>query len=156
MKRYPLAMMGGVRRRAGRGFTLVEVLLGLALLGLLAGGIFAEQRGALTVSAEVAERETKVMRVHAFCELLRRTFEQAPGNARVNLMVYGGAGIPPGLPGGVPGGGPPGAAGGGPGGGRGPGGGGPGGGRGNGGGGRGNGGGGPPGGGFGGRGGGGR
>ncbi len=92
MKRYPLTMMGGVRRRAGRGFTLVEVLLGLALLGLLAGGIFAVQRGALTVSAEVAERETKVMRVHAFCELLRRTFEQAPGNARVNLMVYGGAG----------------------------------------------------------------
>ena len=51
MKRYPLTMMGGVRRRAGRGFTLVEVLLGLALLGLLAGGIFAVQRGALAGEA---------------------------------------------------------------------------------------------------------
>ena len=79
-------------KRRPSGFTLVEVLLGLALIGLLAGGIFAVQRGALTVSTEVAERETKVMRVHAFCELLRRTFEQAPGNSRVNLQVYGGAG----------------------------------------------------------------
>ena len=78
--------------RRPSGFTLVEVLLGLALIGLLAGGIFAVQRGALTVSTEVAERETKVMRVHAFCELLRRTFEQAPGNSRVNLQIYGGAG----------------------------------------------------------------
>lgn len=79
-------------QRVLRGFTLVEVMLGMALVGLLTGAIFAVQRGALTVSTELAEREAKTMRVHAFCELLRRTFEQAPGNSRVNLQAYGGGG----------------------------------------------------------------
>jgi prepilin-type N-terminal cleavage/methylation domain-containing protein len=85
MKRNPA-------QRVLRGFTLVEVMLGMALVGLLTGAIFAVQRGALTVSTEIAEREAKTMRVHAFCELLRRTFEQAPGNSRVNLQAYGGGG----------------------------------------------------------------
>jgi prepilin-type N-terminal cleavage/methylation domain-containing protein len=85
-------MKGNRGRRRQRGFTLVEVVLGMALVGLLTGAIFAVQRGALTVSTELAEREAKTMRVHAFCELLRRTFEQAPGNSRVNLQAYGGGG----------------------------------------------------------------
>ncbi len=85
MKRNPA-------QRVLRGFTLVEVMLGMALVGLLTGAIFAVQRGALQVSTELAEREAKTMRVHAFCELLRRTFEQAPGNSRVNLQAYGGGG----------------------------------------------------------------
>jgi prepilin-type N-terminal cleavage/methylation domain-containing protein len=85
-------MKGNQGRRRQRGFTLVEVVLGMALVGLLTGAIFAVQRGALTVSTELAEREAKTMRVHAFCELLRRTFEQAPGNSRVNLQAYGGGG----------------------------------------------------------------
>ncbi len=77
---------------ARRAFTLIEILIGLALLGMLAGGIFAVQRGALEVSRRVVESETKTLQVHAFCELLRRNFEQMPGNARVNLQFYGGAG----------------------------------------------------------------
>jgi len=77
---------------ARRAFTLIEILIGLALLGMLAGGIFAVQRGALEVSRSVVESETKTLQVHAFCELLRRNFEQMPGNARVNLQYYGGAG----------------------------------------------------------------
>jgi prepilin-type N-terminal cleavage/methylation domain-containing protein len=80
------------RSRRVHGFTLIEILLGLALIGMLAGGIFAVQRGALSVSAEVVERETKTLKVHSFCELLRRNFEQMPGNARVNLQFWGGAG----------------------------------------------------------------
>lgn len=85
-------MKRNLAQRGLRGFTLVEVMLGMALVGLLTGAIFAVQRGALQVSTELAEREAKTMRVHAFCELLRRTFEQAPGNSRVNLQAYGGGG----------------------------------------------------------------
>jgi prepilin-type N-terminal cleavage/methylation domain-containing protein len=77
---------------ARRAFTLMEILIGLALLGMLAGGIFSVQRGALEVSRSVIESETRTLQVHAFCELLRRNFEQMPGNARVNLQYYGGAG----------------------------------------------------------------
>ena len=73
------------------GFTLIEVLLGLALFGILVGGIFAVQRGAMEVSQGVVERQGKTMRMHSFCELLRRNFESLPGNARVHLLPTGGA-----------------------------------------------------------------
>ncbi len=73
------------------GFTLIEVLLGLALFGILTGGIFSVQRGAMEVSKEVTERQGKTMRMHSFCELLRRNFEALPGNAKVVLLPVGGA-----------------------------------------------------------------
>jgi prepilin-type N-terminal cleavage/methylation domain-containing protein len=78
--------------RSGQGFTLIEVVVGLALMGMLAGGIFAVQRGAFSVATEVVQRETQTLKVHAFCELIRRNFEQVPGNAKVNLQFWGGAG----------------------------------------------------------------
>jgi prepilin-type N-terminal cleavage/methylation domain-containing protein len=74
-----------------RAFTLIEVLLGLALFGILVGGIFSVQRGAMEVSKEVTVRQGKTMRMHSFCELLRRNFESLPGNARVFLLPNGGA-----------------------------------------------------------------
>jgi len=79
------------RLRSSKGFSLIEVLLGLALFGILTGGIFAVQRGAMEVSKEVTERQAKTMRTHSFCELLRRNFESLPGNAKVVLLPTGGA-----------------------------------------------------------------
>ena len=76
--------------KASRAFTLIEVLLGLALFGILVGGIFSVQRGAMEVSKEVTERQGKTMRMHSFCELLRRNFEALPGNAKVFLLPTGG------------------------------------------------------------------
>lgn len=73
-----------------RGFTIIEVVLGLALLSILIGGVFSVLRGTMDVSADVVTEETKTLRVHSFCELLRRNFEQMPGNARVNLQNYTG------------------------------------------------------------------
>lgn len=83
---------GRALRRSRSAFTLVEVLIGMALIAMLAGGIFAVQRGALEVSRAVVDGETRTLKVHSFCELLRRNFEQLPGNARVNLQFYGGGG----------------------------------------------------------------
>ena len=77
------------RRKA---FSLIEVLLGLALFGILVGGIFSVQRGAMEVSQEVTQRQGKTMRMHSFCELLRRNFEALPGNAKVVLLPSGGSG----------------------------------------------------------------
>jgi prepilin-type N-terminal cleavage/methylation domain-containing protein len=77
--------------RNRKAFTLIEVLLGLALFGILVGGIFSVQRGAMEVSKEVTERQGKTMRMHSFCELLRRNFEALPGNAKVFLLPNGGA-----------------------------------------------------------------
>ena len=82
--------MRGPSSSLSRGFTLIEVLLGLALFGILTGGIFSVQRGAMEVSKEVTERQGKTMRMHSFCELLRRNFEALPGNAKVVLLPVGG------------------------------------------------------------------
>ena len=73
-----------------RGFTLIEVLLGLALFGILTGGIFAVQHGAMQVSQQLTERQSKTMRMHSFCELLRRNFESLPGNSKLVLTPTGG------------------------------------------------------------------
>lgn len=73
-----------------RGFTLIEVLLALALMGMLTAGIFAVQRGAMQVSAEVTTSQEQTLKMHSFCELLRRNLEQLPGNARLVLTPMGG------------------------------------------------------------------
>ncbi len=73
-----------------RAFTIIEVVLAIALIGLLMTGIFSVQKGAMDVSREVLTREAKTLRVHAFCELLRKTYEQMPGNSKVSLQFIGG------------------------------------------------------------------
>lgn len=78
------------RRPRPHAFSLIEVLLGLALFGILTGGIFAVQRGAMDMSTGIMERQGKTMRMHSFCELLRRNFESLPGNAKVVLLPTGG------------------------------------------------------------------
>ncbi len=91
LRRGPRGRDQGFAAMARGGFTLIEVLLGLALFGILTGGIFSVQRGAMEVSKEVTERQGKTMRMHSFCELLRRNFEALPGNAKVVLLPVGGA-----------------------------------------------------------------
>lgn len=69
------------------GFTLIEIMLSIGLLALLIGGVFSVQRGAMAISADVVEQQEKSMRVSSFTELMRRNLEEAPGNARVHLLL---------------------------------------------------------------------
>ena len=69
------------------GFTLLEVMLAVALFALLIGGIFATQRGAMIIAGNITESQEKSMRMNSFVELMRRSFEQAPGNSRVHLIM---------------------------------------------------------------------
>ncbi|RYD35254.1 MAG: prepilin-type N-terminal cleavage/methylation domain-containing protein, partial [Verrucomicrobiaceae bacterium] len=46
-------------KRKATGFTLMEVLLGLALFSILIGGVFSVQRGTLETSRAITEREAK-------------------------------------------------------------------------------------------------
>ncbi|MEZ5303967.1 MAG: prepilin-type N-terminal cleavage/methylation domain-containing protein [Verrucomicrobiales bacterium] len=77
-------------RRLGRrgGFTLLEVILGLAILSLLIGGIYALARGSMELSADVAVQQAEETRVHALVELCRRTFEMMPGNAKFEMYPH--------------------------------------------------------------------
>ncbi len=73
--------------RAGRsrGFTLLEVILGLALIVLLIGGIYSIAAASLQMSNSVVENQAEEMHVHSFVNLLRRNIEGLPGNARIKM-----------------------------------------------------------------------
>ncbi len=71
-------------RRAG--FTLLEVVLAVTLMGLIIGAVYNVANSSLAVSEEVQHSQERVMQVHAFVELMRRTFEQMPGNAKFTLL----------------------------------------------------------------------
>lgn len=79
--------MKTLSRRSSAGFTLIEVMLSVGLLALLISGIFATQRGALSIARDVMDQQEKSMRINAFVELMRRSFEMAPGNSKVHVIV---------------------------------------------------------------------
>jgi len=73
----------------GPGFTLIEVVLALAITGMLLAGVFAVAQAATSMADEVASSQERAMVGHSFTGLLRRTFEQVPGNANVELKLNG-------------------------------------------------------------------
>ncbi len=68
-----------------RGFTLLEVILGLALIVLLIGGIYSIAAASLQMSNSVVENQANEMHLHSFVNLLRRNIEGLPGNARLRM-----------------------------------------------------------------------
>ncbi len=71
------------RRR--RGFTLLEVVIALGLMGLLVGMIFRVARSSMQLSQIVVEEQNATMERNAFFNLLKNQFEQMPGNAVLRL-----------------------------------------------------------------------
>lgn len=73
------------------GFTLIEVVLALAITGMLLAGVFAVAQSATSMADEVSSSQERAMVGQSFTGLLRRTFEQVPGNAKVELKLNGSA-----------------------------------------------------------------
>jgi prepilin-type N-terminal cleavage/methylation domain-containing protein len=74
-----------VRRR--RGLTLLEVVVGLAILALLAGAIYGIVMGAVESTATLAGLARDDRRVEAFLERTRTAFAHLPAGATVELKV---------------------------------------------------------------------
>lgn len=68
-----------------RGFTLLEVVIALGLMGMLVGMVFRVARTSVELSQIVVEKQNETMERNAFFNLLENQFEQMPGNAVIRL-----------------------------------------------------------------------
>lgn len=75
------------RRRRRRGFTLLEMVLALALFAILSGMIFGVATQTMSLISDVVEDQNQASTETAFFELLDRQFASLPGNARLELVT---------------------------------------------------------------------
>ena len=71
-----------------RGFTLLEVVIALGMVGMLIGMIFRMSSSAMKLSQTVGDEQNVTMERNAFFNLLKNHFEQIPGNAVMRLESY--------------------------------------------------------------------
>lgn len=69
------------------GFTLLEVMLALALMVILMGGIYAIADGSIQLATEVSQSQNREMLVHSFIQLAKRNIENLPGNGGMTLLA---------------------------------------------------------------------
>ena len=72
-------------RLCRRGFTLLEVVIALSLMGMLVGTVFRVAQSSMQLSQIVVEEQNVTMERNAFFNLLKNHFEQVPGNAVIRL-----------------------------------------------------------------------
>lgn len=77
-----------VANSKGRGFTLLEVVIALGLMGALVGMIFRVAQTSMMLSQTVVDEQNATMERNAFFHLLKNHFEQIPGNAVMRLESY--------------------------------------------------------------------
>lgn len=68
-----------------KGFTLLEIVIALGLMGMLVGMIFKVARTSVELSHIVVEGQNATMERNAFFNLLKNQFEKVPGNAVLRL-----------------------------------------------------------------------
>ena len=80
-------MCGASLHRRPRGFTLLEVALGVTILAILAGTMFTIVQSSLQAASdiEVVQRENRRMERYVF--LLKQLFRSLPSNANVGLKI---------------------------------------------------------------------
>lgn len=82
--------IGPHSNQRAQGFTLIEIVLGMAILGLIVSGIYAVAVGTVKLSNAVSESQNEEIRLNNFLRLLRRNFERMPGNAGITMLPQGG------------------------------------------------------------------
>ena len=80
-----------VAEARSRGFTLIEIVLGMAILGLIVSGIYAVAVGTVDLSNAVSESQNEEIRLNNFLRLMRRNFERMPGNAGITMLPLNGS-----------------------------------------------------------------
>ena len=76
---------GVMGRGRQRGFTLLEIVLGMAIIGMIVAGIYRVAVGTVQLSQAVADSQDEEIRLHNFLRLLRRNFERFPGLSLIHI-----------------------------------------------------------------------
>jgi len=69
------------------GFTLLELVLAIGLLGILVGMVFSTARTSLALGNTIVKSQNEEMLQQAFFELLNHRFTSLPGNTRFELKA---------------------------------------------------------------------
>lgn len=74
-------------KKSRSGFTLLEIVIALLMIGLLFGMVFSTSRAALDLGNNIVKTQNEEMLHQAFFDLLEKRFTTIPGNTRLNLKV---------------------------------------------------------------------
>jgi prepilin-type N-terminal cleavage/methylation domain-containing protein len=69
------------------GFTLLEIVIALFMIGLLFGMVFTTSRAALELGNNIVKTQEEEMLHQAFFDLLEKRLTTIPGNTRLDLKV---------------------------------------------------------------------
>ena len=81
---HPTARTSDVRRVA-QGFTLIEVIVGMALLTIIIGGVYGVANGALSVGKAMSDRRLHETRIMNFVSAWREYLETLPPETRITV-----------------------------------------------------------------------
>lgn len=70
-----------------RAFTLLEVVLSMAILALLAGALYAMVGASVRGTSELEARENRVQQINGYLGLCRKIFRTMPGRGTLELRV---------------------------------------------------------------------
>ncbi|MBR01331.1 MAG: hypothetical protein CMO60_10815 [Verrucomicrobiales bacterium] len=73
-------------RYSRNGFTLVELVLSMVIMGLLMGSIFKLADATVKSTRAMVDHQSEEITRDAFFTLMKRHFEELPGNCRMDLL----------------------------------------------------------------------
>jgi prepilin-type N-terminal cleavage/methylation domain-containing protein len=75
------------QKKSRSGFTLLEIVIALLMIGLLFGMVFSTSRAALDLGNNIVKTQNEELLHQAFFDLLEKRFTSLPGNTRLDLKV---------------------------------------------------------------------
>ena len=67
------------------GFTLLELIVGIGLIGIVLTGVYKVASKSIELSENVLVRQHDNLHMHSFMGLLKRNIEDIPGNAKIKM-----------------------------------------------------------------------
>ena len=75
------------RTRNHSGFTLLEIVIALAVFLIIMAGVFAIAKGSMELSSDLTQTQERAMTRQNFIEFLRTSFRRLPGEAEITLSL---------------------------------------------------------------------